>query len=215
MSIVDLLSTINRVSLQIWSRLWRFEARLKGFQFEGTSLFLGRPIMSRHPDSTVRIGSGVRCYNSARANLIACPQPSVLRTLSPGSRLVLGRNVGLSAAVVVAARSIEIGADTQIGSGAVVVDNDLHSRDAAGCWGELDPSEARPVKIGSRVFIGARAIILKGVTLGDDCIVGAGAVVTKSVPDGFLAAGNPAVARPLPRRVPWRENFHEVAAQWR
>jgi acetyltransferase-like isoleucine patch superfamily enzyme len=215
MSIVGFLSTINRVSMEITSFLWRFEARLKGFQFEGASLFLGRPIMSRHPDSTVRIGSGVRCYNATRANLIACPQPSVLRTLSPGSRLVLGRNVGLSAAVLVAARSIEIGADTQIGSGAVIVDNDLHSRDAAGRWGELDPTEARPVKIGARVFIGARAIILKGVTLGDDCIVGAGAVVTKSVPDGFLAAGNPAVARPVPRRFPWRENFREVAAQWR
>jgi acetyltransferase-like isoleucine patch superfamily enzyme len=215
MSIVGLLNAISQFSLRIRSCLWRFEAKLKGFQFEGESLFLGRPIMSRHPDSTVWIGSGVRCYNAARANLIACPQASVLRTLSPASRLILGRNVGLSAAVLVAARSIEIGADTQIGSGALIVDNDLHSLEASGCWGDLDPSEARPVKIGARVFIGARAIILKGVTLGDDTIVGAGAVVTKSVPSGFMAVGNPAVARPIARRIPWHHEFPEVAAQWR
>jgi acetyltransferase-like isoleucine patch superfamily enzyme len=215
MSVTGLLNTMSRVSLRIRSCIWRFEARLKGFQFEGESLFLGRPIISRHPDSTVLIGPGVRCYNAARANLIACPQPSILRTLSPGSRLILGRNVGLSAAVLVAARSIEIGADTQIGSGAMIVDNDLHSRDATGCWGELDPSEARPVKIGARVFIGARAIILKGVTLGDDSIVGAGAVVTKSVPDGFLAVGNPAVVRPIQQRTPRHDDLREVAGQWR
>lgn len=215
MNFLSLLTSLNRVSLRIMSGLWRFEARLKGFQFEGESLFLGRPIMSRHPGSTVRMGSGVRCYNAARANLIACPQPSVLRTLSAGSRLILGRNVGLSAAVLVAASSIEVGADTQIGSGSMIVDNDLHSWGASGLWGELDPSEARPVKIGARVFIGARAIILKGVTLGDDAIVGAGAVVTKSVPNGYLAAGNPAVARPVTRRVPKRDHVPEEAAQWR
>jgi acetyltransferase-like isoleucine patch superfamily enzyme len=197
MSIAGLLNVLSRVSLRIKSGLWRFEAKLKGFQFEGDSLFLGRPILSRHADSTVQIGSGVRCYNAMRANPIACPQPSVLRTLTPGSRLILGRNVGLSAAVVVAARSIEIGADTQIGSGAVIVDSDFHSRDPSGRWGDLDPSEARPVKIGDRVFVGARAIILKGVTLGDDAVVGAGAVVTKNVPNGHLAIGNPAVSRPI------------------
>jgi acetyltransferase-like isoleucine patch superfamily enzyme len=199
MSILELLNSLSRVSLRIRSGLWRFEAKLKGFQFEGESLFLGRPILSRHAGSTVRIGPGVRCYNARRANLIACSQPSVLRTLSAGSRLILGRNVGISAAVLVAARSIEIGSDTQIGSGAVIVDSDLHSRDPSGFWGELDPSEARPVKIGDRVFVGARAIILKGVTLGDDSVVGAGAVVTKSVPEGHLAFGNPAVARPITR----------------
>jgi acetyltransferase-like isoleucine patch superfamily enzyme len=92
---------------------------------------------------------------------------------------------------------IEIGSGTQIGSGAVIVDNDFHTRDAVGQWGDLDVTEARPVRIGARVFVGARAMILKGVTIGDDAVIGAGAVVTKSVPERHLAVGNPAVLKAL------------------
>jgi acetyltransferase-like isoleucine patch superfamily enzyme len=50
----------------------------------------------------------------------------------------------------------------------------------------------RPVVIGSNIFIGAGALILGGVTIGDDCIVGANAVVAKDVPARSVVAGNPA-----------------------
>lgn len=48
-----------------------------------------------------------------------------------------------------------------------------------------------PVHIGNRVWIGAGAVILPGVTIGDDSVIGAGSVVTKDVPSGVVAAGNP------------------------
>ncbi len=51
---------------------------------------------------------------------------------------------------------------------------------------------ARPITIGRRVWIGARATILKGVEIGDGAIIAAGAVVTRSVPPLTIAAGNPA-----------------------
>src|SRR5207249_8395220 len=91
--------------------------------------------------------------------------------------------------------SIEIGEGTIFGSGAMVIDNDFHV--AAGEWEWTDDpafcgSTARPVKIGRGVFIGARAIVLKGVAIGDRAIVGAGAVVTQDVPACQVAVGNPA-----------------------
>src|SRR5690606_18074484 len=50
----------------------------------------------------------------------------------------------------------------------------------------------RPVKIGNNVFIGSNAIIMPGVVIEDNVIVAAGSVVTKSIPSGFIAGGNPA-----------------------
>ncbi|HAO93314.1 MAG: hypothetical protein A2X93_07225 [Deltaproteobacteria bacterium GWC2_56_8] len=55
-----------------------------------------------------------------------------------------------------------------------------------------DGSVVRPVKIGNHVWIGGRVTILKGVTIGDNAVVGAGSVVTKDVPKDAIVAGNPA-----------------------
>lgn len=53
----------------------------------------------------------------------------------------------------------------------------------------------RPVRIGSRAWIGGGAIILPGVTIGDDAVVGAGSVVTRDVPAGAKVVGSPARVR--------------------
>jgi acetyltransferase-like isoleucine patch superfamily enzyme len=55
---------------------------------------------------------------------------------------------------------------------------------------EID-SEVKPVRIGFGTFVGVNAIILPGVQIGRCCIIGAGAVVTKSVPDFSVVTGNP------------------------
>ena len=49
-----------------------------------------------------------------------------------------------------------------------------------------------PISIGSNVFIGVDSIIMPGVCIGDNCVVGAGSVVTRDIPDGSVVAGNPA-----------------------
>lgn len=53
------------------------------------------------------------------------------------------------------------------------------------------PELAFPIRIGTRVWIGGGTIVLPGVTIGDDTTIGAGSVVTRSIPVGVLAAGNP------------------------
>ncbi len=49
----------------------------------------------------------------------------------------------------------------------------------------------KPIKIGNDVFIGYRVLIMPGVTIGNRCVIGAGSVVTKNIPDNSLAVGNP------------------------
>jgi acetyltransferase-like isoleucine patch superfamily enzyme len=79
------------------------------------------------------------------------------------------------------------------------MDFDAHALERDGEWG---PTEA-PVRIGDRVWIGARATILKGVRVGEGAVIGAGSVVTRDVPARALVAGNP--ARVVRENVAWRE----------
>ena len=87
---------------------------------------------------------------------------------------------------------VTIGDGTQIGPGVQILAAD-HPRDPALRASGLELG--RPVRIGRNVWIGAGAIILPGVSIGDDAIVGAGSVVTWDVPTGATAFGNPARVR--------------------
>lgn len=110
--------------------------------------------------------------------------PGVRLEAGPGASLRIGDGTYLNRNTRVTARQeVTIGCACQIGWDVLIMDADD------------DPdsdSESRPVRIGDRVWIGARAIVLKGVTIGDGAIVGAGAVVTHDVPAGGVAVGEPA-----------------------
>jgi len=85
---------------------------------------------------------------------------------------------------------VEIGSDNMFGPGIYITDSN-HTF-GHGLVPHEQPMQVGDVKIGNGCWIGARAIILKGVELGDYCVVGAGAVVTKSFPAGSVIAGVPA-----------------------
>jgi len=179
------------------SGLWALEARLKGARIGREVLFFGRPVISILGRSSLQIGDGVRIDSTLRTNPLGCFQPSILRTLCPGAEITLGEHVGISGTVICAAKSIRIGEGTIIGSGAMIIDTDFHEPAAGWRWNNDMAKSAKPVTIGRGAFIGARAIVLKGVTIGDRAVVGAGAVVAKDVPAGHIAIGNPA------RVMPW------------
>jgi maltose O-acetyltransferase len=81
---------------------------------------------------------------------------------------------------------IAIGDETVISLGVIILAHDASTRRPLGY------TRVAPVAIGARVFLGAGAIVLPGVTIGDDAIVGAGSVVRRDVADGTVVAGNPA-----------------------
>jgi acetyltransferase-like isoleucine patch superfamily enzyme len=178
------------------STLWRLEARLKGCSISRAVQFYGRPLISVARGSQLLLGEHVCIRSALRSNPLGCFQPSVLRTLTPQARLILEPRVGISAAVICAAASIRIGEGTILGAGVMVLDTDFHPPVENFGWGTDPAHGAQPITIGRGVFIGARAIVLKGVTIGDRAIIGAGAVVTCDVPARHVAVGNPAQVRP-------------------
>lgn len=84
---------------------------------------------------------------------------------------------------------INIGSGSQIGSAVQIVTAD-HPRDPADR--AAGQEMGKPIDIGENVWIGAQAVILPGVTIGADAIIGAGSIVTRDVPAGVTVAGNPA-----------------------
>ena len=84
-----------------------------------------------------------------------------------------------------------LGNQILVGGGTKIYDTDFHWLEFERRMSELGGA-TNPVVIKDGAFIGAHCIILKGVTIGEKSIVGAGSVVTKSIPDGEIWAGNPA-----------------------
>lgn len=108
----------------------------------------------------------------------------------PGAGTIrIGDAVMISPGVRISASDeIIIGDGCMFANGAYVTDCDWH-----GVYDrtQRDP-QAYPVRIGNNVWIGDRATVLKGVTIGDNSIVAACSVVTKDIPPNVIAAGNPA-----------------------
>jgi len=103
------------------------------------------------------------------------------RKLSIGARSVINRNCRLDGR-----GGLTIGSDTSISPECCLLSLTHEVHDPA--FGAV----AKPTSIGDHVWIGARALILPGVTIGDGAVVGAGAVVTRDVPPSAIVAGNPA-----------------------
>lgn len=152
----------------------------------------GMPIISMCAGSECYVGEGSLLISVSFATALGVNHPVILRTLCPGAVIVIGKRVGISGGAICAAHRIQIGDDTQLGANVTVADTDFHSLNPyyrSRHIGELVGT--RDVIIGKRVFVGTNTTVLKGATIGDNSVVGAGSVVTGHIPENVIAAGNP------------------------
>ena len=102
-----------------------------------------------------------------------------------GKRNAFSNNISL-----VAMGNIVIGDGCLVGDQVTIFDCDFHEIDPRNRNRSVGP--ILPVMIGNNVWLGSRVMVLKGVTIGDNSIIAAASVVTKSIPSNCIAAGNPA-----------------------
>ncbi len=163
-----------------------------GFYCETAQIF--RHFRSRQRPAVV-LGDHVSCYAGCSFSIGENGFASV------------GDYTLLNGALIMAEERIEIGSSCIISWNVGIADSDFHPiapaarlQDARAMAPFLadrpprPPIRTAPVRIGDNVWIGMGAIILKGVTIGNNSIVAAGAIVTRDVAENTVVAGNPAVS---------------------
>lgn len=141
----------------------------------------------------IRMGVGVTVNSKYSANPIGGAAMSSFKVFDGGS-LHIGNRVGISNSAICCASLVVLEDDVLIGGNCAIYDTDFHStKYNERIKNELDNGvKTSPVIIKRGAFVGASCIILKGVIIGENSIVGAGSVVSRSIPCNQIWGGNPA-----------------------
>lgn len=189
-----LIRAPRTLSIRLYDWLWvPWWLKLNGVRMGLRCCFVGRPVIQLAPGARISLGDDVRVNSRFDSNVAGMSHPTILAAMGEGSSIEIGDGSGISGASIVARASVKIGERVLVGAGACIWDTDFHP---------LDPPSRRehqtrgarcaPIIIEDEAFIGARAIVLKGVRIGRGAVVGAAALVLKDIAAGNIVAGNPA-----------------------
>lgn len=175
----------NKIDLIIRKIIAPIDSRIRWNNRLGKNSLIRKPVMI-HGKKFIQIGEGCTIRSGARIEAI-----SKWNDFNYLPQLIIGNNVTAEENLHIAcAEKIEIGHDVTISFDVMIMDNEHEIVKDKKIF--ENPLITSPVSIGDYTFIGAGVKILKGVTIGKNCVIGTGAVVTKEIPDNSIAVGIPA-----------------------
>jgi acetyltransferase-like isoleucine patch superfamily enzyme len=185
---IDMFCSTRLSLLSLWFQGAQYG---KGFHTTGKCSFKLRR------EGSIVLGNGVSLLAGWRSNRAGLTNPVLLETFGEGI-IRIGDSSGGSAVAISSRSSVTVCKHVCLGANVRIYDHDFHPLDAQ--MRRMSRNEqaahlrSEPVIVGDDVFVGANAIILKGVTLGERSIVAAGSVVFRgNYPADCIIAGNPAV----------------------
>lgn len=164
------------LNIGYWHKSWRFHSL---------------PLIQKYKNSSIKIGTNFVACSNPKNNTIGVFQKVIIKTCSPKAVIQIGNHVGISGATISSNSTITIGNNVLIGSGVLITDSDAHSINPK-FRNDKSKIMSSPIVIEDDVFIGARSIVLKGITIGRGALIGAGSVVSKDIEAFAIVAGNPA-----------------------
>lgn len=156
-------------------------------------VFWGVPCIKSDKHSSISIGDSVTLISLRFRNRAGMYTPCSLYATN-GGEITIGENSGLSGVTICCANRVTIGCNVNIGVNVKIWDTDFHEKDhlLRRLHRGYEYAKSCPIVIKNDAWIGGDSIILKGVTIGENSIVGAGSIVTKNIPNGEIWGGNPA-----------------------
>lgn len=183
-----MIMNIHFLYCKLYYLIYTFPSRLllrvKGAQVGRNNMFGGNPYVHIARGAELQIGNGCRFMSKTIGNLIGINHKCILSTSNPGARLIIGDNCGFSGTSIWCFDNITIGNNVRVGANVVIMDGDAHQDDPRA-------GKNAPIVIEDNVWIGAGVMVLKGVTIGRNSLIGAGSIVVKDIPANCVAAGNP------------------------
>ncbi len=178
----------------IWKNVrafcWQMYLKSKGVTVGTNVIIKGKPIILRLTGA-IRLGNNVTLLSNSRRYHVSIYAPTRLMTDEKENAIIeIGDNTRINGASIHATEKISIGKNCLIAANVTIIDSDGHGLSPV--QRNLINPVSQPVIIEDNVWIGINSIILKGVKIGRNSVIGAGSIVTKNVPSNCVAAGNPA-----------------------
>lgn len=164
--------------------------RFYGVQIGKGCRFWNRSVIIMQNGAVISIGDRCIFRSDRSSNLIGVKHPCILSAHASDTLVSIGNDCAFSGVSIGALESITIGNNVQVGADTLITDSDWHTMDSADRDNQNMIRKA-PVVIGDNVWIGSSCIILKGVTIGRNTVVGSGSIVTASLPPDTVCGGNP------------------------
>ena len=158
-------------------------ASARGITIGKGCAFYGIPHFRRFPFSEIKIGKRCTFRSDQTSNLIGVNRKCILSTHAKEARIQIGEHCGFSGVTIGAAKEIRIGNNVLCGANSVITDFDWHL--------DVAKTEPAPVIIHDNVWIGLNCVVLKGVEIGANSIIGANSLVVRDIPANVIAGGNP------------------------
>jgi len=174
----------HKLYFLLLSIIGRFFWKVSGVKYGKNLKFCGWCRLYRLEDSVINIGDNVKFVSSSFINHIGLNRRCSISTETHEAKIEIGNNCGFSSTNICCFDSIKIGNNVRVGANTVIMDSDFHNDDPR-------TSKPRPVQIDDNVWLGANVVVMKGVHIGENTIIGMNSVVTKDIPANVVAAGNP------------------------
>lgn len=177
----------------IYTPLNKVKLKLNGVEY-GKNLRIRGFVRIQNPYGKLEIKDYVRMNSAEWTNPIGYSNKINFQIVGNG-KIIIGSHTGISCASITCAKKVTIGENVLIGAGVKIYDTDFHPLSSIKRFSGQQRQEdvkCEEISIGDGTFVAAGSMILKGVHIGKNCVIGAGSVVTSDIPDSQIWAGNPA-----------------------